>query len=40
LKKWNAEVFGNVGKRKKVLLDGIRELDMIAEGRPLNEGER
>jgi hypothetical protein len=40
LKKWNEEVFGNVGKKKKDLLDGIRELDIIAEGRPLTEDER
>jgi len=35
LKKWNDEVFGNVGKQKKVLLDGLRELDFIIEGRSL-----
>jgi hypothetical protein len=28
------------GKRKKALLDGIRELDVIAEGRALIEEER
>jgi hypothetical protein len=32
LKKWNEEVFVNVGKRKKDFLDGICELDIIVEG--------
>jgi hypothetical protein len=32
LKKWNEEIFGDVGRRKKVLVDGIRELDIIADG--------
>jgi hypothetical protein len=40
LKKWNYEIFSNVGKRKKDLVDGIRELDIIAKGRPLIEDER
>jgi hypothetical protein len=40
LKKWNEEIFGNVGKRKKELVDGIRELEIIAEGRLLIEEER
>jgi hypothetical protein len=40
LKKWNEEVFGNVGKQKNDLLDDVRKLDIIAEGRPLIEGER
>jgi hypothetical protein len=40
LKKRNKEVFGNVWKQKKDLLDGICELDIIAEGRPLIEDER
>jgi hypothetical protein len=40
LKKWNEEIFGNVRKQKKDLVDGIRELDMIAEGRPLTRDER
>jgi hypothetical protein len=31
LKKWNEEVFGNVGKHKKVLLDELQVLDVIAE---------
>jgi hypothetical protein len=30
LKKWNEEVFGKIGKQNKDLLDGIRELDVIA----------
>jgi hypothetical protein len=36
----NNEVFGNVKKRKKVLPDGIRELDILEEGRGLNKEER
>jgi hypothetical protein len=39
LRRWNDEIFGHVGKRKKVLLDGIWELDGIGEGRGLNEEE-
>jgi hypothetical protein len=31
LKKWNEEVFGEVGKKKKELLEGIRELDLVEE---------
>jgi len=34
LKKWNDEVFGDVGKKKE-LLEGIREWDCIEEGRGL-----
>ena len=40
LRRWNNEIFGNVGKRKKVLLDDIRELDILGDGRGLNEEER
>jgi hypothetical protein len=29
-----------VGKKKKYIMDGIRELDFIEKGRPLTEGER
>ena len=36
LKKWNEEVFGNVGKQKKDLLDVIWELDIIAKGKTFN----
>ena len=32
LKKWNEEVFSNVRKKKNDLMDGIWELDFIAEG--------
>lgn len=35
LTKWNEEDFGNIGKQKKNLLVGIRDLNIIAEGRPL-----
>jgi hypothetical protein len=35
LKKWNEEDFGNIGKQKNDLLVGIRDLNIIAEGRPL-----
>jgi len=37
LKKWNGDVFGNVGKKKKDLMDGIWELDFIVVGGSLNE---
>jgi hypothetical protein len=35
LRKWNEEIFGDVGNRKTVLLEGIQELDIIGEGRML-----
>jgi len=31
LKKWNVDVFGDVGKKKNELLEGIRELECIDE---------
>jgi hypothetical protein len=40
LKKWNEEGLDSVGKKKKLLLECIRELDFIAEGRVLTEEER
>jgi hypothetical protein len=40
LKKWNEEVFGNVGKRKKEMVEGLCELDLIAEERSLTEDEK
>jgi len=33
LKKWNAEVFGDAGKKKKELLEGIKELEGFEESR-------
>jgi translation elongation factor EF-G len=39
LKKWNAEVFGDVGKMKKELLEGIKELEGFEESRGLVEEE-
>jgi hypothetical protein len=38
--KWNEEVFGNVGKKKKELLEGIWDQDIIAEDCGLVEEER
>jgi hypothetical protein len=40
LKKWNAEVFRDVGKKKKELLEGINELECFEEARGLVEEER
>jgi hypothetical protein len=40
LKKWNEEIFDDVGKRKKELVDGIPELEIIVEGKSLIEEER
>jgi hypothetical protein len=40
LKKWNEEVFGDVAKKKKELLEGICELDLIEECHCLGEDER
>jgi hypothetical protein len=39
LKKWNEEVFGDIG-RKKELLEGIQELDVLAESRGLVQAEK
>jgi len=36
LKRWNEEVFGNVEKWKKVLLDELCELEVNVEERPLS----
>lgn len=36
LKKWNEEVFCNVGKQKNDLLDDICDLDSIAKERPFD----
>jgi hypothetical protein len=40
LKKWNEEVFGDLRKKKKELLEGIRELELIEENRCLEEEEK
>jgi hypothetical protein len=40
LKKWNEEVHGDVGQRKKEMIEGLSELDLVAEGRSLNEDEK
>jgi len=40
LKKWNEEVFGDIGKKKEELLEGIRELELIEECRCLEEDEK
>jgi hypothetical protein len=40
LKKWNVDVFGDVGKKKNELLEGIRELECIDEDQELVEEER
>jgi hypothetical protein len=40
LKKWNEEVFGIVEKQKKVCLDELGDLDVIAEDRPLSDEEK
>jgi ABC-type polar amino acid transport system ATPase subunit len=40
LKKWNAEVFGDVGKKKNELLECINELEYFEEARGLVEEER
>ena len=39
LKKWNDEVFGDIGRKKKELLEGIQEMDVLAENRGLLEEE-
>jgi hypothetical protein len=40
LRIWNNETFGHVGKRKKMLLDDIKKLDISGEGCGLNKEER
>jgi hypothetical protein len=39
LKKWNDELFGDIG-RKKELLEGIQELDVLAETKGLVQEEK
>jgi hypothetical protein len=39
LKKWNDEVFGDIG-RKKELLEGIQELDVLAKTKGLVQEEK
>jgi exonuclease III len=40
LKKWNEEVFGDIGRKKRELLEGIQEMDVLAENRGLLEEEK
>ncbi|XP_059454993.1 uncharacterized protein LOC132185205 [Corylus avellana] len=40
LKKWNEEGFGDIGRKKKELLEGIQELDALAELRGLVQEEK
>jgi hypothetical protein len=40
LKKWIEEIFSNAGKWEKDFVDGIRKLEIIAEGRPFIADER
>jgi len=35
LKRWNEEVFGNVERRKKILLEELRVFDIVEEERAL-----
>jgi hypothetical protein len=39
LKKWNVEVFGDIGRCKKVLEEELGELDCIVESRELTKVE-
>ena len=39
LKKWNEEVFGNVGVKKNKFISELVELDAVADLRPLTEVE-
>jgi hypothetical protein len=40
LKRWNEEVFSNVEKWKKVLLDELWDLEVNVEVRPLSDAEK
>jgi hypothetical protein len=40
LRRWNNEIFGHVGKRKKAFLEEIRDLDCFQEERGLDEEEK
>jgi hypothetical protein len=39
LKKWNEEVFGNVGYKRTQLMIQLNEFDVLVEDRPLSEDE-
>jgi hypothetical protein len=39
LKKCNEEIFGDVGKRKREMVEGLCALDLLAEERSLTEVE-
>jgi hypothetical protein len=39
LKKWNVEVFGDIGRRRKELGEEFEELDHIVESRELMDEE-
>jgi hypothetical protein len=40
LRRWNEEVFGNVGRKKKILLEELCAFDIIEEERALGDKER
>jgi hypothetical protein len=40
LQRWNTEVFGHVGKRKKDLLEEIRKLESLEEDQDLDDEEK
>ena len=40
LKKWNDEVFGDIGRKKKELLEGLHEMEVWVENRGLMEEEK
>jgi hypothetical protein len=40
LKKWNDEVFGDIGRKRKELLEGIQEMDVVVESRGLMEDKK
>jgi hypothetical protein len=40
LRVWNEEVFGNVERKKKLILEDLRVLEVLEEGRVLSEEEK
>jgi hypothetical protein len=40
LRVWNEEVFVNVERKKKLLLDDLKVLEVLEEGRILSEEEK
>jgi len=40
LRRWNEEIFGNVGRKKKLFLEELHVFDVLEEGRALGVEEK